>query len=120
MQRKYSEVVKYLPNFPRPDLIRKSQEPKSISKVSPVEPTKLNHATLYNNTQYSQLEPGTNNLTQPVVSLAVPITTEDVGYSIRVEPPSPVQSPLTRQRHQSTYNSSMIITSYPSQSTFNS
>lgn len=53
MQRKYSEVVNFVPNYPTFQNRHNSREPSSNQKLSPVEQVRPNYSpTVYNNTQY--------------------------------------------------------------------
>jgi hypothetical protein len=53
MQRKYSEVVNYIPSFPNMELRNNNRELPTNPKLSPPEPYRPNHSpTVYANTQF--------------------------------------------------------------------
>lgn len=56
MQRKYSEVVNFVPNFPNSQYRQRSREPANNQKLSPVELVRPNNSpNLYPQTQFQLL-----------------------------------------------------------------
>ena len=53
MQRKYSEVVNYIPNFQNMELRNNNRDPTNNQKLSPVEPYRPSRSpTIYTSTQF--------------------------------------------------------------------